>query len=651
MEGQFTGKSLSAIVGRMVPEFVSEDHQQFTVFLQKYFEYLEQDLNAYDLLANALLYADIDETVDQFIEQFRKQYTDDIPRKYSFLDSSVDIKGDIRLIIKKIRDYYLSKGSELSYKFIFNIIYGVDVTFYYPKVDILRCSDGKWSAPNYIVLDGVPDLTSYDDVYIVGTTSGATGYVDVPITIKYPLLSATDRIVLSVEDTTGAFVIGETISVVGSVETPLLIEDYIVGQGSWTGTDGFLSSNKFIQDNFYYQDFSYELQSTLPIELYESVITKMLHPAGLKLFGKAIASSVVYMDKPFTLNNRFNIEWANDTSTIFAPVDIAGEAVSLDLAINTIDVGINYVNDLDILTLVRFDVLSMSVDYNTDIERLPIVATITLADTVLPEIVMEDLLPRADDVSYSYVEVNKELGYYNTMTIADMSGITLGEWLGNSEDNGTLVFVEGTKITGYDILNDVITLPSAYSSLDVLDVYDLSRQTRKKQEFVGDGTTATFALAADAKNTVHNVMAFVDGIKFKTTLSGNNLTFSDSTPINNSTIHVFTEHNINDSVYYSGDGSTTEFAISQPFRDGRLSLLVFVDGKFTNDYYISNDNIVFRTVPQVSINNINILYVEGVSGTQESHILDGTALSYKLNNTPNIFRYMPSAISVITTNP
>jgi hypothetical protein len=62
-----------------------------------------------------------------------------------------------------------------------------------------------------------------------------------------------------------------------------------------TTTDSLLDSNKVIQDSYYWQDFSYDLQVGQTIDKYRDAVKALLHPAGLKMFG-----SVVLYSKPQT---------------------------------------------------------------------------------------------------------------------------------------------------------------------------------------------------------------------------------------------------------------------------------------------------------------------------------------------------------------
>ena len=56
--------------------------------------------------------------------------------------------------------------------------------------------------------------------------------------------------------------------------------------GYWIDSAGFLSSDRKLQDNDYYQDFSYVVKSEVPIEAYREVLKKLVHPVGLKLFAE-----------------------------------------------------------------------------------------------------------------------------------------------------------------------------------------------------------------------------------------------------------------------------------------------------------------------------------------------------------------------------
>jgi len=77
-------------------------------------------------------------------------------------------------------------------------------------------------------------------------------------------------------DRSGTFRAIGTPSVSGVIEFP----------GGYTDTKGFLSGSSKLQDNFYYQEFSYEIKSNQFVDKYREVVNKLIHPAGTKLFGR-----------------------------------------------------------------------------------------------------------------------------------------------------------------------------------------------------------------------------------------------------------------------------------------------------------------------------------------------------------------------------
>lgn len=57
------------------------------------------------------------------------------------------------------------------------------------------------------------------------------------------------------------------------------------GLGSWETSDGFLNSDQYIQDSYYYQDYSYDVRVSLSLETYKDILYNTFHVAGTELFG------------------------------------------------------------------------------------------------------------------------------------------------------------------------------------------------------------------------------------------------------------------------------------------------------------------------------------------------------------------------------
>lgn len=142
---------LSTLVSSQLPEFISTDYTTFVAFLEAYYEYLEQDTYAQELLQNARQYSDIDTTVESFIDYFIKQYINNIPK---------DVSSNKKLLVKNISDLYNSKGSKKSYELLFRLLFNKSVDIFYPSTQVLRASDGKWKQKTSFfmeVLTGSPE--------------------------------------------------------------------------------------------------------------------------------------------------------------------------------------------------------------------------------------------------------------------------------------------------------------------------------------------------------------------------------------------------------------------------------------------------------------------------------------------------------------
>ena len=70
-----------------------------------------------------------------------------------------------------------------------------------------------------------------------------------------------------------------------------LIEKQGKGVGYWKNNKGKLNSDKYIHDNYYYQEFSYEVQAGRSIDKYSDILQQLLHVSGTQMFGRVIKSS------------------------------------------------------------------------------------------------------------------------------------------------------------------------------------------------------------------------------------------------------------------------------------------------------------------------------------------------------------------------
>lgn len=175
-----TNNRISNLVSTQLPFFVRNDHENFVKFLEAYYEYLEQDGKTVERAKRLKDYHDVDQAVDIFSEKLYEYFLKLIP---------ANMIADKNIVLKHVKDFYTARGTEKSISFLMNILYGDgNTSFYYPKQDILRASDGKWFIEKSLKIENVltdnvanSDLAAvknFANTRITGLSSNATAIVE-----------------------------------------------------------------------------------------------------------------------------------------------------------------------------------------------------------------------------------------------------------------------------------------------------------------------------------------------------------------------------------------------------------------------------------------------------------------------------------------
>jgi len=124
------------------------------------------------------------------------------------------------------------------------------------------------------------------------------------------------------------------------------VETYGTSQGYWRGDRGTLDSTKRIQDNEYYQEYSYEIQTGLDKDKYESAVKSLAHVVGTKMFSKYV--NVSTSSKPVAAANatynRITTLTLTGVSGTFANNEVVSQAantangrvISFNASLNTL---------------------------------------------------------------------------------------------------------------------------------------------------------------------------------------------------------------------------------------------------------------------------------------------------------------------------
>lgn len=118
---------------------------------------------------NLMNYADVDNTLEEFLVYFTNTYLQGI--QYNSL-------VDRRLTIKRILDLYRAKGNIRGLKLLFQLVFAEDIDVYLPGKDVLKLSDGVWTIPQYLEVSNSPRINAFVGKTINGVSSGATAFVD-----------------------------------------------------------------------------------------------------------------------------------------------------------------------------------------------------------------------------------------------------------------------------------------------------------------------------------------------------------------------------------------------------------------------------------------------------------------------------------------
>lgn len=371
-------KKITPIVNQQVPFFIREDSELFSSFLEAYYEWVETQ---YGIISPSSIgdAPDVDESVDLFVEFFTNQYLNNFPIDLAKSADGNDVSKEA--LIKNIRDFYQTKGTEASYKFLFNLVFGVDVSTYLPKTDILIASgseyirqssikvtnslgDDIFKATNQIITQidstngqtkakarveriiltregsfdiaelyinniegnfevGLPirfsfggelfeEIYTYSVITNVNVSTAGTGYqVGDTVNITYSNSEASgvgataevsrvgnDGDIKSVRIINSGVGYDSMIGVsVGFTRNDITDSSYIDAVGSasvgvlnqyegfYESEAGHLSVDKVLQDNVYYQPYSYVLKSEIVISRYKELVKNLVHPSGFAFFG------------------------------------------------------------------------------------------------------------------------------------------------------------------------------------------------------------------------------------------------------------------------------------------------------------------------------------------------------------------------------
>ena len=130
---------MSHKVTTIVPEHIQLEKPELMAFMEAYYDFLDQPDQPGAFLKSLPAHRNLDLVGAEFLEMLQRELAVPIPE---------NVVADKNKLYKNITDIYLSKGAEPSFKALFRLIFNDDIELFFPRVDILKPSDGKWDSTN-----------------------------------------------------------------------------------------------------------------------------------------------------------------------------------------------------------------------------------------------------------------------------------------------------------------------------------------------------------------------------------------------------------------------------------------------------------------------------------------------------------------------
>lgn len=217
------------------------------------------------------------ESFDTEIKRVKRIYSTDTYELYidKFLSYLIDVGtvisdsdgNSVTVVASTTGGSLYSPGAGFSVGDIFEITEGsgsnlrlkvvsVDGTGAITKIDIISTNTGYTNGKSFMLIN---------DAEVVGGVKYEESTDPAADTITYP-----NRAIYTIEE--GAV-----------VKYP----------GYYSSNKGFLSDAIFLQDNFFYQKYSYVIQSPIKVEDYQNVLYRSVHPSGMKMFGELNINNII----------------------------------------------------------------------------------------------------------------------------------------------------------------------------------------------------------------------------------------------------------------------------------------------------------------------------------------------------------------------
>ena len=137
---------VSTLVKYQVPEAFRDNNPNFAEFLEQYYRFMDQNTGAESFIRGLPNEFDPDSADEQFIAMMKKHVFPYVLNNVSPIISDAEL-------IKFIRELYLMKGTEPSFKYVFEVLFNTKAELDYGRKYVFRSSDNDYNNLSYIILN------------------------------------------------------------------------------------------------------------------------------------------------------------------------------------------------------------------------------------------------------------------------------------------------------------------------------------------------------------------------------------------------------------------------------------------------------------------------------------------------------------------
>lgn len=220
---------ISPIISQRKPEFLKTNYEKFSQFIDHFYLFLEEQGNPLEVLENFYERCDSNNNEEEYVDKILSDCG-------FFIQKPLSISK--KELILHLRDFYLSRGSEASFKFLYRILYDSDIRIDYPRKQMLIPSQANYSGKLFVFTTAfskdtlkfqsiLTQANSYD-LFLKGVSSGVECAVE-----SLSLIYGVNQTYLKIQIDAAyrQFQKGEGIEIISQTTNEKIIENFIDNVG------------------------------------------------------------------------------------------------------------------------------------------------------------------------------------------------------------------------------------------------------------------------------------------------------------------------------------------------------------------------------------------------------------------------------------